>query len=165
MKRIDYRELLTGVGYLRAYLACNFVMKQAVESMIAVIDSPESDEQDKMLAYHTIDGILKMEEHAARDTFLLTDDDPGFGDRETDSQEESAAPTATTFGDRIRKLMEEKGITQAQLAERMGVSQPAVNKLITKTMKPKEETAKRMLDAMKITPEEVNDILRHIRKK
>lgn len=155
MKRIDYRELLTGVGYLRAYLACSSVMKQAVESMIAVIDSPESDEQDKMLAYHTIDGILKMEEHAARDTFLLTDDDPGFGDRETGSQEESAAPTATTFGDCIRKLMEEKGITQAQLADRMGISQPAVNKLITKTVNPKGETLLRVAQAFGVKVEDL----------
>ncbi len=148
MKSINYRDLLTGVGYLRAYLACNSVMKQAVESMIAVIDSPESDEQDKMLAYHTIEGILKMEEHVTKDTFLLTDDDPGFGDQDSAPSEASPAPTPLTFGDRIRKLMEEKGITQMELAERMGISQPAVNKLISKTVKPKPETLERVAQAL-----------------
>lgn len=53
-------------------------------------------------------------------------------------------------GENIRKLRRKKGLTQAELANKMGVSQQMVNQYENGKLNPKLETAKKIASALEV---------------
>ena len=63
-----------------------------------------------------------------------------------------------TIGDRIRTVRKEKGLTQKQLAQRLGVSASMVGQYETNVRKPKFETLKNFSEALDVNITELIDI-------
>lgn len=63
-----------------------------------------------------------------------------------------------TIGDRIRTIRKEKGLTQKQLAQRLGVSASMVGQYETNVRKPKFETLKNFSEALDVNITELIDI-------
>jgi len=59
------------------------------------------------------------------------------------------------FASRVRRLMEEKNITQAQLAQKIGIGQPGVSMLLNRTCRPQKKTVLRIAEALHVSPEEL----------
>ncbi len=58
------------------------------------------------------------------------------------------AQAAQTFGEQLRRLREQRGWTQAQLAERAGVDRVSIARYETAARAPDFETACRLADAL-----------------
>jgi predicted XRE-type DNA-binding protein len=52
------------------------------------------------------------------------------------------------FARRLREIMEEKGLTQAQLAELVGIGQPAISMMLNRSCRPQRKTVLRFAEAL-----------------
>lgn len=59
------------------------------------------------------------------------------------------------FAHRLRQLMEAKNMTQAQLAEAVGIGQPAVSMMLNRGCRPQKRTVIRFAQALGAKPEEL----------
>lgn len=57
-----------------------------------------------------------------------------------------------TFADRLQATMTERGITQAELAEKIGVGQPAVSMMLNRTCRPQKKTVQKIATALGVKP-------------
>ena len=57
------------------------------------------------------------------------------------------------FAKRLRQLMEAKGLTQAQLADAVGIGQPAVSMILNRSCRPQRKTVLRFAEALGVSPE------------
>ena len=57
-----------------------------------------------------------------------------------------------TFADRLQATMTERGITQAELAEKIGVGQPAVSMMLNRNCRPQKKTVQKVATALGVEP-------------
>lgn len=60
-----------------------------------------------------------------------------------------------TFAQRLRAVMDEKGIGQVALAEKVGIGQPAVSMLLNRACRPQRKTVRRFAEALGVRPEDL----------
>jgi lambda repressor-like predicted transcriptional regulator len=59
------------------------------------------------------------------------------------------------FADRLHVLMETKGLTQAELAAKVGIGQPAISMMLNRACRPQRKTVLRFAEALGVPPEEL----------
>ena len=59
------------------------------------------------------------------------------------------------FAQRLRDLMDARGLTQAQLADKVGIGQPAVSMMLNRACRPQRRTVLRFAEALGVAPEEL----------
>jgi transcriptional regulator with XRE-family HTH domain len=59
------------------------------------------------------------------------------------------------FAQRLRDLMDAKGLTQAELAEKLGIGQPAISMMLNRTCRPQRATVIGLAQALGVLPEEL----------
>lgn len=64
------------------------------------------------------------------------------------------------FAARVRELMETRGLTQAELAAKVGIGQPAVSMMLNRECRPQRKTVVRFAEALGVPPEELWPSLR-----
>jgi lambda repressor-like predicted transcriptional regulator len=57
-----------------------------------------------------------------------------------------------SFADNLRDLMEKNGMTQADLAEKLGIGQPAVSMMLQRQCRPQKRTVIRIAEALGVEP-------------
>jgi transcriptional regulator with XRE-family HTH domain len=60
-----------------------------------------------------------------------------------------------SFADRLSKLLIEKNITQEELADRIGCTQSAISKILTRKARPRRTTIFKLSEALKVEPTEL----------
>jgi lambda repressor-like predicted transcriptional regulator len=60
-----------------------------------------------------------------------------------------------TFAERLRDAMRERGVTQAQLAEKIGVGQPAISMMLQRECRPQRRTVTRLAEALGVSPDDL----------
>lgn len=141
----------------RDVLAAFRKLRQTVLRMLPVVENPDSTEQEIRRACGTI-----------RDAFELQDDPTRYGvnlaecevnavahfpsvDRlasELDSQE-------AAFAEKLRQLMKARAVTQAELASRIGCSQPAISQMLNRKCRPQRRTILNLATALNVDPREL----------
>jgi lambda repressor-like predicted transcriptional regulator len=59
------------------------------------------------------------------------------------------------FANRVRELMEAQGLSQAELAAKVGIGQPAVSMMLNRACRPQRKTVLRFAQALGVPPEEL----------
>jgi transcriptional regulator with XRE-family HTH domain len=59
------------------------------------------------------------------------------------------------FADRLRELMEAKGLTQAELAAKVGIGQPAISMMLNRACRPQRKTVLRFAEVLGVRPEQL----------
>jgi lambda repressor-like predicted transcriptional regulator len=57
------------------------------------------------------------------------------------------------FADRVRELMEVQGLSQAELAAKVGIGQPAVSMMLSRACRPQRKTVERFAQALGVRAE------------
>jgi lambda repressor-like predicted transcriptional regulator len=60
-----------------------------------------------------------------------------------------------TFSDRLAALLRDKQVTQVQLAEQIGVGQPAISMMLARKCRPQRRTIKKIAGALGVAPEDL----------
>jgi transcriptional regulator with XRE-family HTH domain len=140
--------------FLRAYLECSDEVQQAVCEMLQVLDEPSSSEEQRDMAISTIADALFRNPHQGE-----------YGMDLAASEGEAAAveprlqaivkrmdEEEDSFALRLRKLMDDRRITQEELAKRIGVGQPAISNMLNRNCRPQKKTIMKLATALNVSP-------------
>lgn len=138
----------------QAYAECCAEVQQTVRELTAIVADPEADEDDREMAVSTIAEALFPKLHSGQ---------LGIGIEAWDRLDSRQSPEAareldaeeTTFAGRVAALLEDRGMTQAQLAEAIGIGQPAVSMLLSRKRRPQARTVRKIAAALNIPAAEL----------
>jgi lambda repressor-like predicted transcriptional regulator len=143
-------QALWAAKMLHGYLECDDVIQAGIRNTLATINDPATDEDDRVMALHTLAEALFPERHdglLGRDLAELDDE---LATVESDLQQEE-----THFAERLAALMHERGLSQADLARRMGIGQPAISNMLNRRARPQQATVNRFAEALGVEPSEL----------
>lgn len=67
----------------------------------------------------------------------------------------SSGSQEAMFAERLRAFMESKHVSQTELAERIGCSQPAVSQMLARKRRPRKATILKLADALSVAPRDL----------
>jgi transcriptional regulator with XRE-family HTH domain len=134
--RPEQRELI------KRFMECSDEVQSVVRSMFAVLEYEHSTHEDKQRAHSTIADALFLNPENRHGCYGMDQT------RLVDAQEAS-------FADRLSKLLIEKNITQEELADRIGCTQSAISKILTRKARPRRTTIFKLSEALKVEPTEL----------
>ncbi|MEX1042964.1 MAG: helix-turn-helix transcriptional regulator [Pirellulaceae bacterium] len=147
---------------IRRYMECSEEIQRVVRSMFVVLETPDISSEDRYRAMITITEALYLNPEEWHGNYGLdlakiegqtaTEfPDPhrrlGIAKRlsQLDSQE-------ATFSERLRQLLDHRNITQEELAERIGCTQSAISKMLSRNARPHRKTIFKMATALGVEP-------------
>jgi transcriptional regulator with XRE-family HTH domain len=118
-------------------------IRNTVERMLDVIEAPESTPHDRKRACSAIrDAFASQVDEVAPDSSAER--------RATDTNSQEAA-----FAEKLHELMKSRGITQVELASRIGCSQPAISQMLKRQCRPQKATILKLASALGVDPREL----------
>ncbi|MFO0867480.1 MAG: helix-turn-helix transcriptional regulator [Pirellulales bacterium] len=132
-----------------AYEGCDDAIKEAVNDMVEIAQDQSATEEERERALYTIVEALFPS---------LSVDFMAFCERvrKSDGALENARAMADeekTFAERVQEILTERQITQEQLAEMIGVGQPAICNMLNRNCRPQKRTIVKIAEALKVSPE------------
>ncbi len=139
-----------------AYLECSDEVQELIRDLVLSLKDPEVDEQDSRMALLSIAEAL-FPPPAGPDGYLGIDlaDEESRASGEERNILEAMDRQETHFGARVERLLDDRGWTQGQLAEKIGVGQPAVSLLLSRASRPQRRTVEKIAQAFEVDPAEL----------
>jgi len=152
---IEQLTLLQATKFLLAYLECSDEIQAGIREMLELIKDPNTEEDDRHMTLLTLADALFPNPHDSKLGMDLQESEE-IGARESEEMRtalEEMDREEATFAERLRAMMETQGITQEQLAEKIGVGQPAISNMLNRQCRPQRRTVLRLADALGTSPE------------
>ena len=147
---------------IRRYLECSNNVQSVVRSMFAVLEHPLTTNDDRQRAITTIADALfvnPLEGHGNYGfDFLTAERDAARKHEQLERRPVVAArldqldSQESTFAHRLRKILDEKYVTQEELAERIDCTQSAISKMLSRDARPQRKTILKMAQALNVEP-------------
>ncbi|MGD8450329.1 MAG: helix-turn-helix transcriptional regulator [Phycisphaerae bacterium] len=140
----------------RAYSEAPDDVQAVIRDMCAVINAPETDPDDREAAVATLVEALfptSYDGSVGVDIEDLGESLQASSDFRDDVEALDAQDSA--FAERLKAIMHDKGMTQAQLASAIGVQQPAISMMLSRRCHPQRSTVEKLAAALGITPSEL----------
>lgn len=156
--RGDNTAGLEAVRFLQAFVECGADVQELVLEMAAIVSDDSSTEDERLLALDAMTEALFP--GTAADVIELHKKCV-----HTPTAVEAAKEIETeerTFAERIRDLMDEKGVTQQDLATAAGIGQPAVSNILNRQCRPQGRTVQKFAEALGVEPTDLWPSYRHI---
>ncbi len=145
--------------FLGALIECSDEVQQVVVSLVNVLKDSRTTVSERTRALSTIADAL----------FLNPCEDDGEYGQDLAASEAYAAVRSpslarevakmntqeATFSQRLQELMAAKRISQQELADRVGVSQPAISQMIRRVCRPQKKTILKLAEAFNVHPREI----------
>lgn len=140
---------------LCAFRECSGEVQEVILEMAKIVEDPHATEDEREAAVATIAEAL-FPSGVNGTLGIDLDEVEGLASRrgEKDVLEEMDQEEAT-FADRVNALLAQKGMTQGQLADAIGVGQPAVSMMLSRNCRPQRRTVEKMAKALKVSPEDI----------
>jgi transcriptional regulator with XRE-family HTH domain len=132
---------------------CSDDIQQVVVRLLNVVKNAETSPNERQRALMTIADALS----------LNPDEDGEYGQDLVASEANTAVrfpslaqevqkmdTQEATFAQRLRELMEAKRISQLELAERVGCSQPAISQMLNRNCRPQKKTILKLAEALNV---------------
>lgn len=138
----------------QAYMECCSEVQTAIREMSAITNDPDADEDEREMAISTIAEALFPRHHSGRlgiaiEAWDRLDARRSAADvHELDLEEE-------TFAERVASILRERAMSQAQLAEAIGIGQPAVSMMLSRKSRPQARTIRKIAAALQIPAAEL----------
>ncbi len=151
---IQKLQLLQATNFLRAYLECSDEIQAAIREMLEILNDPETDEDDRDMTLGTLsdalfpnscEGKLGMDLEESERLDASSSEEMREALEEMDREEE-------VFAQRLRAIMEEKGVTQTQLADSLKIGQSAISNMLHRQCRPQRRTVLRLAEALGVNP-------------
>jgi len=138
----------------QAYLECSDEVQAALREMVGIVNAADATEDEREAALATIAEALFPSRHNG-----------SLGIDLEELDKEASKPTAAflkqldeqeaTFAERVTALLDERGITQSELANAIGVGQPAISMMLSRSCRPQRRTVERIAKELKVAPEDI----------
>jgi len=143
---------------VRALMECEPKLRDAALELFEQLGSGELDQEQAFattaliaeILFPNADhrGIPGLDLEEAEKLAVMVEPTAGPLIAEMDRQE-------ATFAERLRSQMEKQELTQAELAKKVGIGQPAISMMLNRTCRPQRKTVQRIATALGIDPEEL----------
>lgn len=134
-----------------AYDHCDAVIREVVDDMKSIFLDDAATEDEKKRAVYTIVEALFPElsaEVAAADAAARRSPEALAREKAMDAEE-------AAFASNLQRLMQERGLTQEQLGERVGVGQAAISNMLARRCRPQRKTVAKFASALGVAPSEL----------
>lgn len=140
-------EVQQFASIFRAYIACSGEEQEIIREMALIVDSDEATSDEKSRAVGVmIEALfpsLAREEQTAIEAWAAS---------------ESAAQTQVQaeeqcFADNVRRYLKSMGLSQEDLAKRIGAGQSAIANILARKCRPQQRTVMKIAKALDVEPE------------
>lgn len=156
---VDSNRILsvTFAQVFRAYKEASDEVQEVIGDMCDLINDPDIDPDDHEAAVATLVEALFPTSHNGKLGIDIEDlrevgikESPQFVEeiKKFDADE-------VTFSDRLKTILEQRNMKQDELAELIGVQQPAVSMMLARKCRPQRKTLERIAEAFKMPIEEL----------
>ena len=139
------------IAVRNAYDECDPEIREVVDDMLVICDDENASDDEKRRAMHTVTEALfpslaadvcRMEKVRGQ-----THEAVAF-EREMDEEE-------AAFAKKVRRHMKSQGLTQKQLAKKVGIGQPAISNMLNRQCRPQNRTIAQLADALGVSPRDL----------
>lgn len=148
-----FKAELTSIGarLLQAYLECSAELQQSAREMAAIISAPDSDDDERAMALHTLQQIFFPQADDCAATLEELDDCAAQLQPDGAAARAALDRQEATFAERLRALMQQHNLTQTELAARAGVGQPAISMMLQRRCRPQQRTVRKLAEALGVS--------------
>ncbi len=140
------------VGFFRAYIEASDEAQEVIREMCCVITDPTTDDNEVEAAYATLMEALFPVSHNG-DLGICLDELCNAESEDFKKEAALAAEEEASFSEKLQALLDQKKLTQAQLADKLGLSQPAISMMIARNCRPQRRTVERIAVALNVEVE------------
>ncbi|MFO0916517.1 MAG: helix-turn-helix transcriptional regulator [Pirellulales bacterium] len=138
--------------FLSAYKECSPEIQSIVDEMTGIVNDDNATKEEKE---HAIDVVIEalfpsLIQDIKEAHRRFTESGPIV-----DEAVQSLDRQEAGFASRLRELMDDRGMTQAELAAAIGVKQPAISMMLNRDCRPQQRTVMRLADALQVLPDEL----------
>ena len=148
-KDYETQSMKMAASAVLAINECNEELRSAALELMVQLVSNRLDESEErsicsllseILFPNTDDGLLDSDAIASAR-------DPEIAEvlADLDRQER-------TFAERLKSAMDDRGVTQVVLAEKVGIGQPAISMMLNRTCRPQKKTVQKLAAALGVEP-------------
>ncbi len=156
--KLEVQATSLAATYVLALKECNPELRDAAYELFEQLNSGELDQGETLATTALIAEIL----FPNSDTGGLPGLDLEEVERLAPLTNPEAAPVLAemdreeaTFAARLQSLLTERGVTQAELAGKVGVGQPAISMMLNRDCRPQRKTVEKIAAALDVTPEDL----------
>lgn len=151
------QQALLAAKLLHSYLECGDVIQAGIRKMLDVIDDPATDEDDRVMALHSLAEALFPNFHDGKLGIDLVESEAMGASVSEEAKHaiETMDREEATFAERLATVMQEKGLSQESLARMVGVGQPAISNMLNRRARPQRATVKRFAGALGVPPSQL----------
>jgi lambda repressor-like predicted transcriptional regulator len=150
-------DILRSAPLFQAYLECSDELQAHARKLFATITDPQTDDDDRALAAMTLADVLFPNPSKGELGSDLKECEAMGAQYSAETREtlERMVQEEATFAERLRAAMRARGVTQVQLAERIGVGQSAIAMMLQRECRPQRRTVLCMAEALQVSPQEL----------
>jgi transcriptional regulator with XRE-family HTH domain len=147
---------------LHRYMECSDEIQSVVRVMFAVLENPHVTDEDRHRATSTIADALYLNplEGHGNYGFDLEKVEPETAAKHPDEQRRPLIAQRLgqldsqqlSFSQRLHSILQQKNVTQEELAERIECTQSAISKMISRNSRPQKKTILKMASALNVAP-------------
>jgi len=147
-------SVLIGAKFVHAFVECSEAVQVVVMDMLSIIQDEEADEDERHMALVTLGEALFPNYHEGKLGMDLaeSESETAARNKELASIVDEMNEEEATFADNLARVMDEKGVNQKELAEKIGVGQPAISNMLTRSCRPQKRTIARLAEALDVDP-------------
>ena len=154
---MSVQELSSNAKFLHAFLECNDQIQEGVKEMLRIAFDPESTSDECHITLVTIADALYPNFHKGQLGMDLEE-----SERETPDHISELGPILerleeeeAEFAKRLKHAMVLRDMTQGELADKIGVGQPAISNMLSRQCRPQRRTIDRLAAALEVKPSEL----------
>lgn len=130
-------------------------MQHHVREMIEILDAPESDDDERAMALHTLHEILFSEQRDGSVTLEHVEECAVAHQPDGAAEKAELDDEERRFSERLQAAMDRKGMNQSQLADALGLHQSAISMMLSRKCRPQQRTVRRLSEALGVSPTEL----------
>ena len=148
---------LTRKRFWGAIAECSDAVQEVVVRLLGVVKSTRTTPVERQHALMTIaDALFPNAEDGEYGLDLIASEANAAAETPSLAREVQRMNTQeATFAQRVRELMETKRISQQELADRVGCSQPAVSQMLNRSCRPQKKTILRIAEALNVQAQDL----------
>lgn len=150
-------QLMENARFLHAYLDCSDSIQNGIQAMLRILFADDTDDDEKAMALHTIADCVYPNPHKGQLGMDLEESESEASQEnlELHGIVEAMNLEESTFAERLRGLLDSRQVTQAELAARMGIGQPAISNMLNRQCRPQRRTIVKLASALDVSPQEL----------
>lgn len=150
-RELTVEQLREFARIMTAYLECSDELQAHARKMLNALADQSLDEDDRKLAALTLADLLFPDPHDLKEC-------EAQGAAHSDETRDVLAAMdeeEASFALRLRAAMDKSGMTQSELAEKIGVGQPAISMMLQRDCRPQKRTVIKLAQALGVDPAEL----------